>query len=115
MTNDSKVSVYPTFAILIQSREVPLLRRTLSRQFLPLFSEKPSMSMSFAHNDGVSSIKSRQQRHTCAVIRVVLGAPRSMNMLALAVNMSKRTSLLSMLIEEDKVVDIDAESMGMKR
>ena len=115
MTDDSKASKYPTFSILIHSREVPLLRRTSSRQFLPLFPEKPSMSMSFAHNDGVSSIKSRQQRHTCAVIRVVFGAPRSMNMLALSVNMSKRTSLLSMLIEEDKVVDIAVVSMGMKR
>ena len=72
-------------------------------------------SISFAHKDGVSSIKLRQFWHTCDAVRVVRRAVGSENMLALSAIIYKSTSEWSLLRgEDDGRIDIVDEAVELE-
>ncbi len=91
--------------IWIHKSASPLLPMSSFRHSSLNASEIRSMSISLAHNEELASMRVRQLRHTCDVIRVVSRASSSANMSALSMKISSRTSSLSLEIGEDGWVD----------
>lgn len=85
--------VFRIDSTLIHSSAVPVLFMSSFRHSTEFIAKEiQSTSISFAHKDGVSSIKVRQRWHTCDVVRVVRRACGYKNMSPLIVNICNSAS-----------------------